>query len=195
MHLPPEDLARTLAAARSGDGAALEALWRAHQPRLLRFLRGRGVVDAEDVATQVWIDAARNLGRFRGDGDDFRRWLFTIAHRRVVDGHRLAARRRAALSVESTRVEAAPGADEEFEAHDSLTRAVTLVARLPAQMRDVVLLRIVGDLSVADTAAVMGLRPGHVRVLMHRALVRLEREVASRDAEVVTLAVRESMKG
>lgn len=193
--MPPEDVERALDAAREGDGAALEALWRGHQPRLLRFLRGRGVEDPEDVATQVWIDAARNLRRFVGDGDDFRRWLFTIARHRVVDGRRVVARRRAASSAELARVEPAPGADVEFEAHESLTRALTLVARLPTKMRDVVLLRIVADLSVADTATVMGLRPGHVRVLMHRALARLERELATPGGDVVTLALRGSVEG
>jgi RNA polymerase sigma-70 factor (ECF subfamily) len=157
--------------ARSGDREALATLWRTHQPRLLRYVRARGVADADDVATQVWIDAARNIARFRGDGDDFRRWLFTIAHRRVVDERRRAGRRReAALPAASP----SPGADTAFDEQDSLARAIALVKHLADPMREAVLLRIVADLSVDDTARVMGLRAGHVRVLVHRGLRRLE---------------------
>jgi RNA polymerase sigma-70 factor, ECF subfamily len=187
-----EDVERALPAAVRGDEQGLSVLWRAHQPSLLRYLRGRGLGDAEDVAAQVWIDVARGLPRFRGGADDFRGWLFTIAHRRAVDERRRIARRSG--PVEAQRGAEAPGADVEFEARDSLSQALTLVARLPAAMRDVVLLRVVAGLSVAETAEVLELREGNVRVLTHRGLLRLEELLVAADAEVVTLWASSTMK-
>jgi RNA polymerase sigma-70 factor, ECF subfamily len=187
-----EEVERALLRAREGDGHALAVLWRAYQAPLLRYLRGRGLEDAEDTSTQVWIDAARGLGGFEGGGDDFRRWLFTIAHRRAVDERRRSARQK---SLPVVAPEASPGADAEFEASDALGRALGLVARLPDPMREAVLLRVVADLSVADTARVMGVRPGHARVLVHRGLRRLERMLAAEDDPAVTRWERQTMKG
>jgi RNA polymerase sigma-70 factor, ECF subfamily len=186
-----DDVERALLGARDGDGQALAVLWRAFQAPLLRYVRGRGVDDAEGVTTQVWIDAARSLHRFVGGGDDFRRWLFTIAHRRVVDERRRARQ----LGSPAAAPEVSPGADAEFEVGDALERALALVAGLPDPMREAVLLRVVADLSVVDTARVIGVRPGHVRVLVHRGLRRLERMLTAEDDRAVTRWERQTMQG
>jgi RNA polymerase sigma-70 factor (ECF subfamily) len=161
------DFRALLVAAAGGDRDALGELWRSHQLSLLRYLRGRGCTDVEDVASQVWIDVARGLPGFAGDEVDFRRWLFTIAHHRYVDEVRRQDRRRRAETAEPTRVEHAP------EDGDDLAAALSLIRRLPPEMAEAVLLRIVGDLSVADVAEIMGKRAGTVRVLVHRGLQRL----------------------
>ena len=190
MSTTPDDVGRAIADAKRGDGDALAVLWRTHQPLLLRYLRGRGASDAADIATQIWIDVARSLRRFHGDADDFRRWLFTIARRRLIDERRRSAQRHVQpvdvvdmVAVADT----APAADVDYEDRDALARALALVGTLPVQMRDAVLLRFVADLSVADTAQVMGLRAGNVRVLTHRGLRQLERMLQDEPGEVVTL--------
>jgi len=185
----PGDIGRAITGARQGDADALAVLWRAHQPLLLRYLRGRGAHDAADVASQTWIDTARSLHRFEGDADDFRRWIFTIARRRLIDVRRREGRWLGTRRPDDT----VPGADDTFDERDSLSRALALVARLPDKTRDAVLLRYVADLSVADTAAVMGLRAGHVRVLTHRGLQQLEQILAAETGEVVTLPILPTM--
>jgi RNA polymerase sigma-70 factor (ECF subfamily) len=187
------DIGRAIAGARDGDADSIAVLWRAHQPLLLRYLRGRGAQDAADIASQTWIDAARNLHRFEGDADDFRRWIFTIARRRLVDERRRVGRREARWLGAVRPDDTVPGADDAFDERDSVSRALALVARLPDKTRDAVLLRYVADLSVADAAAVMGLRPGHVRVLAHRGLQQLEQILAAKTGEVVTLPVLPTM--
>ena len=72
------DLADALERARSGDEAGFLELWRALQPRLLRYLRVLSCGDAEDVASETWLQVVRDLHRFSGSEDDFRRWLFTV---------------------------------------------------------------------------------------------------------------------
>jgi len=71
-----------LAAARRGEDAGFLVLYRAIQPRLLRYLRVRGGDSADDVAAEAWLQVVRDLATFRGDADDFRAWVFTVARHR-----------------------------------------------------------------------------------------------------------------
>jgi RNA polymerase sigma-70 factor (ECF subfamily) len=165
----PESL---VALARAGDEAALTMLWRELNPPLLRYLRGRIPDGAEDVAAQAWLDAARRLGEFEGNDLDFRRWMFTIARHRSIDEVRRRGRRPEDLAA---RPPVDPvGRDAVADQVDDLAAALALVRRLPPDQADAVLLRVVGDLDVAEVAAVMGRSQGSVRVLVHRGLRRLQ---------------------
>jgi RNA polymerase sigma-70 factor (ECF subfamily) len=168
-------------AAKAGDEAAMAQLWRAINAPLVRYLRGRIGDGADDVAAAAWLDAARGLLTFEGDDSDFRRWLFTIARRRLVDELRRRGRRRGeqlvGAPVEAAR-QVAP--DDPAERPDDLGAALALVRRLPADQADAVLLRVVVDLDVSAVAAVMGRSEGSVRVLTHRGLRRLQGLLAER---------------
>jgi RNA polymerase sigma-70 factor (ECF subfamily) len=158
----------TLAAA--GDGHGLAQMWRAYQPSLLRYFRGRLPDVAEDLASAVWIDVARSLPAFDGDEAGFRGWLFTIAHRRLVDEHR--RRERSPSRANEPPPERPASEDVESDAF-VLDGALALVRRLPADQADAVLLRVVADLDVAAVADIMRRSEGSVRVLVHRGLQRL----------------------
>src|SRR5690606_31066626 len=106
--------AEVIGAARRGDPDAFAVLWRHHQPQVLRYLSARRIVDPADVASQIWIDVAGSIARFEGDGADFRRWLFTIAHRRVVDEVRRSVRRSQLAERVGTAAGAAVGADQMY---------------------------------------------------------------------------------
>jgi RNA polymerase sigma-70 factor, ECF subfamily len=175
-------------AARHGDREAFAALWRTHQAPLLRYLRARRTPSPDDVASQVWIDVATSIGRFEGDDDDFRRWLFTIAHRRSVDEVRRLVRTSAPRSPLAVRAaDRVAAADDEHEQLDALDRAVALVATLPDSQAEAVMLRVVNDLPIADVAAVMETSEGNVRVLVHRGLTRLRRKVSVTDAGLAAM--------
>ena len=174
-----------LAAAQAGAEWAVAALYRELQPRVLRYLAAREPREAEDLASDVWLDVARGLGRFRGDEVGFRAWVFTIARRRLLDLNRKAAvRGRTALPPELIGGERIAG-DVEDEAIAALEteRAIARIATLPKDQADVVLLRVVADLGVADVARIVGKRPGAVRALQLRALRNLARTIS---AEAVT---------
>jgi RNA polymerase sigma-70 factor (ECF subfamily) len=174
--------------ARSGDRAALGTLWTMHHHMVLRFLRGLGCPSVDDVASMVWIDVARGIGRFDGDLGAFRRWLFTIARRRSIDDLRQRTRRAdGSLGGEDGGVDqllewaTADATRDPAEVHErsvALDRAIALVRTLPADQAEVVLLRIVADLDVAEVAEVTGKREGNVRVIMHRGLQRLAEQMS-----------------
>lgn len=167
-----------LVAAREGDGRALTELYRALYPRILRYVYTVEPVEAEDVASDTWLDVVRCLPRFEGDERAFRAWAFTIARRRLLDLRRRRARRSTSAEDPRRLMEVGPTGDAEEEALASLGTnwAVDLImASLPAEHAEVVLLRVIGDLGVDDVARIVGRRPGNVRVIQHRALRRLAR--------------------
>jgi len=173
------DLPDVVAAAGKGEHWALTELYRAYQPPLLRFLKAQAPVAADDLAGDVWLAVARGLEAFVGDEAGFRAWLFTIARHRLIDHRRRETRQRTDL-VASERLDTLDewglGGDPALEVLDRLGAqgAVdALVAELSPDQAEAVLLRVVGGLTVAETARIMQRPPGGVRVLCHRALRRL----------------------
>ena len=167
-----------LAAAKTGAPWAIEALYLDLHPAILAFVRTRAPSEAEDLASDVFLAAAQGLVRFEGDEAAFRSWLFTIAYRKVGELRRRWARRRTdPAPAETIADHLAPG-DVETEAIEAIgtDEALAMISRLPEAQAEVVLLRVLADLSVEDVAQIVGKRPGAVRALQHRALLRLARE-------------------
>lgn len=167
-----------LSAAQAGGQWAVAAIYRTLSPAVLRYLQARAGQEAEDIASETWLDVARGLRRFSGDEASFRSWVFTIAHRRLVDHHRSGSRRREE-SVSHEELAALPAGDDPARrVLDGLAgdRAVARINQLlPPDQAEVVLLRVVGGFSTEEVARITGRRPGTLRVLQHRALRRLAR--------------------
>jgi RNA polymerase sigma-70 factor (ECF subfamily) len=171
-----------LAAARLGEEWAVTLLWRDLHPRILRYLRvAAGDSDAEDVASDVWLEVARGLGRFDGDESAFRALVFTIARRRVIDAGRKVLRRRTDPMSPQQFDRAPADTPDELEARMALDAALRRVARLPGDQAEVVALRVLAGLSTEQVAEIVGKRSGAVRVLQHRGLRRLANELAAED--------------
>jgi RNA polymerase sigma-70 factor (ECF subfamily) len=176
---------RLLAGAVAGEEWALTVLYRRHQPALVRFLSGLAGPEAEDLAAEAWIDAARALSSFEGDEGAFRSLLFTIARRRAVDHARARSRRRTEPTDPDRLPE--PGAGSSVTGSDPAELAIDsdsaeaaarrIAALLPREQAEVILLRVVAGLSVAETAAVVGRSPAAVSVLQSRGLQRLARRL------------------
>jgi len=154
----------------------LATLYRELQPGLLRYLRAVAPGAAEDLAADVWVEVTAGAHRFQGDRSAFRGWLYTIARRRVIDAHRRAGRRRTD-PVSTERLVVVPAPDQPEELALDLMATETAIARVVAVLSpdqaQVVLLRVVGGLRVAQVAELLGKQPGTVRVLQHRGLRRL----------------------
>jgi len=173
-----EEIDLLVDAARAGGGWAFGRLWEELSPTVAAYLRSRGVRDADDVTSEVFLAAFRGIESFEGDGRAFRSWLFAIAHHKGVDAVRRGAGARE-VPVETVS-DGRTAASAEDGALESLERSEVsrLLSTLTAEQRDVLLLRIVADLSLAETAAAIGKPVGAVKQLQHRALGRLRREMS-----------------
>jgi RNA polymerase sigma-70 factor, ECF subfamily len=168
-----------LVAAQGGDEQAFAVLWRELQPAVLRYFQVAAKEAAEDLAADTWVSVIRGLGRFRGGERAFRAWVFTVARHRAIDWRRRAVRRpTVSVPVEALVEWPAPDDPVAQVLEERSTRAaLALLAELPPDQAEVVALRVLGGLEVAEVARIVGKRPGAVRVLAHRGLRRLAKRV------------------
>ncbi|WP_406093388.1 RNA polymerase sigma factor [Streptomyces sp. NBC_01013] len=169
-------LTAAVLAAQDGDEDAFRTVYRAVQPRLLGYIRTLvGEPDAEDVASESWLQIARDLDRFSGDADRFRGWAARIARNRALDHLRMRGRRPATGGDETELSEKPAGSDTADEAIEALAtgRTMSLIAQLPQDQAEAVVLRVVVGLDAKSAAQTLGKRPGAVRTAAHRGLKRL----------------------
>ena len=173
------ELGVAVARAQEGDEVAFAAAYRIVQPGLLGYLRGIVGDDAEDVASDAWLEIARDLGRFRGDGAGFRGWTATIARHRALDHLRRLRVRPRGTALEQDALDLPGRHSTQDEALETLSTeyALELVAGLPRDQAEAVLLRVVVGLDGPAAARVLGKRPGAVRTSAHRGLKRLARQL------------------
>lgn len=173
-----------LEAARAGDEGAFAALYRATQPRLIRYAAVLVGQDADDVTADAWLQISRDLRKFEGTELAFRGWAATIVRNRAVD-HVRALARRPSIPTELSALDTPAPADTESLVAESLSTAaaLALIAVLPPDQAEAVLLRVVVGLDAVTAGKVLGKRAGAVRVAAHRGLrtlaARLERERGS----------------
>jgi RNA polymerase sigma-70 factor (ECF subfamily) len=176
---------QTLAAARAGADWAWARLYGELAPALLGYARGRGASDAEDVIGEVFLQVVRDLDRFEGGESAFRGWVFAIAHHRLLDAQRRGARRPVVLLADTdTGLATAPASEDETLARLAEREVRRVIEQLPSDQRDVVLLRVLGDLTVEQTAAVIGKSPGAVKALQRRGLEAVQRSITNEGATV-----------
>ncbi|MET9758347.1 RNA polymerase sigma factor [Streptomyces sp. NPDC006372] len=175
------ELGAAVARAQQGDEAAFAVAYRIVQPGLLGYLRGIVGDDAEDVASDAWLEIARDLGRFKGDGAGFRGWTATIARHRALDHLRRQRVRPRSSALEQDVLEL-PGPQSTYEqALEAMSteHALELVRGLPRDQAEAVLLRVVVGLDGPAAARVLGKRPGAVRTAAYRGLKRLARQLGT----------------
>ena len=189
-----------LAAAQAGAGWAFEVLYRDLSPVVTGYLRMHGAAEPDDLASETFIGVFTGLAGFSGDEDALRSWVFTIAHRRLIDDWRKRSRRPQVTDDESDLALLAGGDAED----DALIRVGTddvhrMCAGLPDDQRSVLLLRVLADLTVEQVAGVMGRSVGSVKALQRRGLRtlrdRLEKPSEKTSGVRVPLGVRPAMTG
>ncbi|HET8614670.1 MAG TPA: RNA polymerase sigma factor [Actinomycetales bacterium] len=192
-----DQFAADLSAAQAGDDAAFLRLWLQTHPVLLRFLAVRAPDVAEDVASETWLAALPQLKDFEGTEGGFRGWLVTIARHKLVDVRRRSARRPEVLgATPMTEEPRVPDAAELAAERQATEDALRLIATLPTDVAEMVALRVVVGLDVGEVAAVVGKRPGTVRVAVHRGLRRLAATLAEQHADAgVTLELASTIQG
>ncbi|HXS61782.1 MAG TPA: RNA polymerase sigma factor [Streptosporangiaceae bacterium] len=173
-----DEFSELVTRAQRGDSEAFRALYRDTQPRILRYLRALVADDAEDIASETWLNVARDLHAFHGDDDHFRGWVTTIARNRALDHKRSASRRLYTIPVPAEDLAGLAASDDTATcAIDAVatTNALRLIATLPRDQAEAVLLRAVVGLQATTAAEVLGKRPGAVRTAAYRGLRTLAR--------------------
>src|SRR5437868_450846 len=167
--------AELLEAFRGGDARAFELLVVRYQRPVVAIARrfAADVDDAEDLAQRAFINAAQRAGGWRGGS--FKSWLFRIvvnlAKNHVRDTARFD-RSEAAQEHEGTPVEA--DAQAKLEREEQRGELRLAIARLPKRQREVLLLRIDGDLPFAEIAAMLGITEVNAKVNFHHAVQKLK---------------------
>jgi RNA polymerase sigma factor (sigma-70 family) len=171
-----EEFSSILTAAQSGGSWAFDRLYRAFAPSVVGYLRMQGAGDPEDLTNEVFLNVFTAIGPFAGDEGQFRSWMFTIAHRRLVDERRRAGRRPQMATEEPTeQADAGGDAEDEVLRRLSVERVRRLCDRLAPDQRDVLLLRMLSAMTVEQAAEALGKSPTAVKALQRRGLAAIRR--------------------
>lgn len=165
---------------RRGDTDAIAAVYLAVAPALRAFLHSevRHGEIADDLVEHTFVELLESHGTIRGDGRSLRSWLFRAARHNLYDWRRAAARRSDnELSEELSSVLRDPAPDPETavgerDDHEAVRAALT---ELTPDQREILELRLIAELSIAEVAELTGRTEGAVKALQHRALGRLSR--------------------
>jgi len=167
-----------LVAAKAGAAWAHRDLWRQFAPAVAAYARARGSLEPDDLTSEVFLTVFDRLDRFEGGAAEFRAFVFTVAHRRLVDELRVRSRRPVP---DEFSAESDPRFSDsaESEALDRIAdrEVVHLIEALAPDQRAVLTLRILGDLSIPEIAAIVGKRPGAVKALQRRGLEALRKKI------------------
>lgn len=173
-------LARCVSDAVAGDREALSRLLRDIHPLVVRYCRARlysgsrQLATADDIAQEVCMAVMSALPGFRQDGRPFLAFVYAIASNKLVDAHRAAARTLADPVAElPERRSADPGPEHRAESSSVARTMAGLLVTLPETQQEILRLRIAVGLSAEETADVLDMTAGAVRVAQHRALQRL----------------------
>ena len=168
--------ARLVESAKRGDKRAVGELYQRHVDMIYRYTyaRVKNVAVAEDLTAQVFLKALEGLENYEYTGAPFRAWLYRIAHARTVDYWRRQQRRQEVLLPDSLPAPL-PSPEEIVAARVEWRGAVELISRLTDDQRDVIILRFIEAMSLAEVAEVMDKTVGAVKALQHRALASMAR--------------------
>jgi RNA polymerase sigma-70 factor (ECF subfamily) len=178
-HLPTTDQDLLLEASR-GDAEAFGELYERYLDQIYRYVHYRlpAAEEAEDLTEQIFLktwELIRKGGK-AAKIENFRAWLYRVAHNQVVDYHR----KKQPLTVdmqENSGLFGKSGDDTEGDVQKNLDQQDLLEAilTLDLQSQEIIAMRFIHGLSHAEVAEALELKPGHARVLQHRALTKLRK--------------------
>jgi RNA polymerase sigma-70 factor (ECF subfamily) len=176
---PSQAFPEILAEAQDGSPPACRRLYDSLAGRVAGYLRLHGSREPDDLTSEVFLRVFDHLRDFTGDEAGFRSWVFTIAHRQLIDEHRRNGRRPQTVALSEPITESASGGNAETDALHAIANrnVVEVLADLAPDQREVLTLRIVGDLTVEQVAEVLDKSRGAVKSLQHRGVAALRRRL------------------
>ncbi len=175
------DFDLVLEAARNGAPWACTRIYQSLAPAVAGYLRLNGADDPDDVTSEVFLRVFSSCRCFSGTEAQFRAWVFTIAHSRLIDGRRTKNRTPEMAVLEEERLDGqgqtTAGAEEEAMSRLALDDVERLLGELTSEQRDVIALRLIAQMSVEEVATALEKPPGAVKALQRRALATLRRRL------------------
>lgn len=184
----PGDLESLLSDAIAGDEKAFTSIWQNLNPRLSRFVASQSYgsdLDSESIVSETWISVAKDISKFKGDFNQFKSWVYTIARNRIVDAVRKLNRQVKSggeiseFDFEDTNSKVHQG----IESNESVEEIVKAIKQLPKAQSEVILLRIVADLEVSEVSKILDKSENTIRVLSHRGLETLRAQLGGDNLE------------
>ena len=168
--------------AQQNDEQALSRLYEEYFERVYRYVvvRVGNRLDAEDITSQVFVKVVQSLPSYKLRGAPFSAWLFRIARNQVIDNVR-----KRSIKVKTTWIEPSAVSQEDptrlAELNIAIDELVKALALLTGAQREVIELRFVAGMSIAETAKIMGKSEGAVKALQYNALIALRKHLSDKD--------------
>lgn len=169
-----------LLAALAGDPSGFSAVYAAVSPAVHGYFKARGADDAEALTQDVFLDVLPRLEGVRGGHSGLRTFIFSVAHARLVDQRRRSARTPHLTGYDPLHDQRYSMSAED-EVLGSLGGISTSLSLLNEEQREVLILRIVADLSIEQVAGIMDKSPGSIKQLQRRGLIALRELVTEKD--------------
>ena len=164
-------------AAKGGDPAAWRALYDAIAGRLVGWLRSQpnldAALDADDVASEAWLAAARRIGEFTGTADDFAGWLFVVARNMMANANRRSVRRATLPTEIDPRLLVRNDSPDETSVIEAAEWIRQTLSPLATRERHVIAAIDVAGLDTAATSRLLGISRSAVRSAHYRGRRRL----------------------
>ncbi|MFJ2506391.1 RNA polymerase sigma factor [Arthrobacter citreus] len=170
-----------VSAARENNPAALRAVYESLAPAVLGYLRSKGCEDPEALTQDVFLTVFSKISTVTGGPSGLRTFAFSVAHARVVDEHRRRERQPAPAPYDPQLDTRSTGSAEDTVLESGLV-AAQMLDGLTGPQREVLLLRVVADLSLEESAQIMGKTVNTVKQLQRRALLALREQIAGKEA-------------
>lgn len=177
----PDDDRELVEKAQAGSVDAFGVLYERHAPAVFRYLYAHlpDRLDAEDLTGEVFLKTWQSLSAYRQRGTPFLAFLFRVAHNALIDHYRRARQRdqQSITDLEEVLKDADPGPAEVTGARLEHQELLSIMSQLSEDYQTVLILRFLSELSPEETAQVMQRSAGSVRVLQHRALEALRKQL------------------
>ena len=174
--------------AQQGEALSISILYERYYDRIFRYVsfKTSSFVESEDITAEVFVKMIQSIGSFRWQGYQFSSWLFKIAHNLVVDYYRKKGK------VAVVPLEAASSLHDESSLNpEDVEHIVDINLRMQSVQaalkeltdlqKEVIRLRFVAGLSVAETALVVDKKANAVKALQHAGLKKLKKLLPQKD--------------
>jgi RNA polymerase sigma-70 factor (ECF subfamily) len=174
--------AQLIKQAQAGEVNAFGELYRRYLTQIYRYIRSRVSTDrdAEDLAEAVFLNAFQGLKMYRERGAPFGAYLYRVARNLIVDHYR-GSRRSEPLDEQGGQLTSGENAERVVVQSESLREIREALLRLPEAYQEVIRLRVLLEMSTGEVGRWMGKNTSNVRVLLHRALKALRKELDQGD--------------